>query len=260
MRTVPSEFETPIDALSSFDPGYYDRLVADIRKKHAEREAAKAEAIKAAQGLEENVRRLLRLLPELEARGVAVDQRRLASAERMLFDGVVPSNTKALADQFERNVKVTTEFQRAVNKLANALHKPMAKIDTKVSASLRRVLLDLADHGKRLTTQYRLLMTRAKKLAEEGEAPQVGPIQRAASLYKAAVASVAGVHSVGTVYADSQDVLPVYELPVAINPDIFNDRKRLREIERELDDFVEQRDPISVGAVVLRFEPAAGAA
>ena len=83
-------------------------------------------------------------------------------------------------------------------------------------------------------------------------------MKRAYEAYKAALERIDGVHSVGALIPDLGRTTPAYELRVVVDPTILKDRNRLRGMEREADEIVEQRNPGSVGAIAFRFELAAG--
>ena len=112
--------------------------------------------------------------------------------------------------------------------------------------------------ARRLVFHYAHMKARSEKLIERSKRPPEGPVRRAYQAYCAALSQIPGVREVGELHPDVGRRLPSYELRVAVDPSIFEDRSRLRKMERLADEIVEQRDPGSVGAIAFRFEPAAG--
>lgn len=96
-----------------------------------------------------------------------------------------------------------------------------------------------------------------KTIMGRAKAPVDGPASRAYRLYAEAFREI-GVGEVGKLNIDLRDRLPLYELPIKIDPNILFDHRRLSELERLVDQRVEERDPSAVGAITFRFESTVG--
>jgi len=132
-------------------------------------------------------------------------------------------------------------------------------LDPKLGANLLRMIGETGRIGNRMISHYREMYARAKAISARAKASRLGPAGEAARLYREALARIDGVRDIGELQADTRQLPPLYELPVSIDPAIFNDRPRLRELTRDVDNYVDERDPKLVGLITFRFEPIRGA-
>jgi hypothetical protein len=212
VQTTPSEdLETPIGALSSLDFGDYDRVIAEFRKKNAEKEAARERAREAVQKLIDQITALLARFPMLEATNLAEDFRKMELAERALLDGIVPDGVGALASSFKNSRDQVTQIQKNITKVINALCPHVVKIDPTLGADLRRQLNEVGRLAKRLLTHYQHMIARVNNLAAAVQSPPRGRVLEAYELYKSAFQSLPGIHAVGRVFPDFQHTPPLYE-------------------------------------------------
>jgi hypothetical protein len=165
--------------LSSLNLDCYDEVIAELRKKNAEKETAKAKATEGARKLEEASRSVLARLPEIEARSFSSDYRHLTAVEALLSDGVVPPNLNNLFEEFERGYQLASECQKAIIKLTNTLAKPLSKVDANTSVQVRRLLSDLVKEVRPIITHYRRMALRVKEILKQSKSVSTGPIQRA---------------------------------------------------------------------------------
>jgi hypothetical protein len=202
----------------------------------------------------------LRQLPELEARQFANEFRELDAIERAIADGIRPPGIADLVPRLEDLPGKMAEFEKTILRGINQICPVTQKLDPHLAAEVRRLLGRVGQVAKQLRIHYQHMLNRVQHIAERSNADLHGPVQRAHSLYSEALGSIAGVRDLGTLRVDLRDKVPLYELPISIDPDILNDRRKLWELERSIDDYVEQRDPVVVGMIVFKFEPASGAA
>jgi hypothetical protein len=258
--TQPPEFETPAGAISRLNLADYDRVILEFRKRDAEREATRDRAREALSGLADQIGALLTRLPVMEARVLADEFRQLEVAERTLADGVIPNDVDKIAANFRKADDQLTTTQKNITKGINTLYPTARQIDPQLASKLRRLLDELGHIVRRLITHYRHMIVRADKLIAGSKTPPDGPIKQACDLYRDAFRSFNGVHAVGKIFPDLRHTPPVYELPIVIDPGVYGNRSRLRELERAADEYVEKLDPTLVGTITFRFELANGAA
>ena len=264
--------DTPIGALMDLHIEAYDLFIGEFKAKSAARAAAKAEeerraketaakALQAGQELRAKLLEFHAVFPALEAAGLVKEFGKLEIAETAIADGFVPNNIGELAKDFSRFLEKSEEMQRvALDGLKKSV-PIIQKLDVKLGIELRRLFDGLVHVCRRLISHYRQMVDRAKRISERAAAASLtGSVRRAYELYIEACTEIEGVQISGEPISDFRDNPPVYELPVTIDPSILTDRHRLHQLERAIDDYVERRDPMSVGLIVLRIEPLVGAA
>ncbi len=255
----PLEIDTPVGALSRLNLSGYDRVVDEFRRRHEKAEAAKKLALTKLNELADQLEEVMTQLPEQEATGIGQEFRHLEIAEHLLADGIAPQNADELYRYFEKCRDTVDEVQKGVKKLSKILVK-VQKFDGTHGARLIRLSGDMMHALRRLTNHYQHMISRAKLIAARAKAPQAGPVERSYRLYAEAFRSLPGILEVGGLNIDLRDRIPLYELPIRIDPNILMDHRRLGELERAADENVAERDPAAVGAIAFRFEPIQGAA
>jgi hypothetical protein len=257
----PLDIDTPVGALSRLNIGEYDRIITDFRKKSAEKEAVVALALQKTDELCENMTKLLSDIPAIEAIGIADELMRLALLYRVLNDGFVPRDAEKLLAEFtDKRNKVRT-ISKDVSKKLGGFCQSIQRLDAKRGARLSPLLAALETHLKRFLTHYQTMVARSKNLLGRIKSPPVGgPVRQSVEIYKEALSSMAGVREIGELHADLRHNPPIYELPVSLDPSMFNDRRQLRELEHAVDEYVDERDPKSVGLIIFRFGQIRGAA
>jgi hypothetical protein len=254
------ELETPIGALTSLNLSDYDKIIAEFQQKNAERDAAKERVLRAVRNLAEQIGTVLKQIPELELRQLTEESRALQGIERTISDGLPPPGISDLLTRFDECVTSTSKFEKNLPKKINLICPAVQKLDSKLAADIRRLLGDTGRIARRLRVHYEHMAARIKDLMNLSTDSLDGPVRRAYALYAEAFNATNGVREIGSLEVDLRDRLPLYESAIRIDPLILEDRGRLYNLERAVDDYVEQRDPASVGIIVFRFEPAIGAA
>jgi hypothetical protein len=260
LATQSPDFETPVGALSSLNLETYDRVIREFREKDAERDAAKRRLVEILTPIADTIATVLARFPELVARTLATEFRKLETAERVLNDGIIPPQIDQFLSRIKNDRDKLAEAYRGITKALKTPWPAIGKVDPKISLRLRQLFGELAHVVKGLVAHYDHMVFQCETLVRRAKSPLTGRIQRASKLYKDAFGAVSGVRGVGEVRPNLSHTPPLYELPVAIDPRIYGNRSRLRELECEVDDYVERRDPRSVGAITFRFEFADGAA
>jgi hypothetical protein len=252
------EGETPVGVLSRVDLTDYDRTIADFKKKKAEKELAQQKLIAYATKLCNAVADLLATYSRVEASGLASEFNRVDATEALLADGIMPPNAEDLLREFSGYLDKVTKLRKNLTRVINLACPALRPIDAKLSADLRSKLGAVEHICKRLMVHYSHMTDRAKSIVTRSRATLDGPVARAYRLYAEALKKV-GARSVGGLEPDLRHKVPLYKLPVGIDAAMINDRRRIRELEREADEYVGERDPTAVGTIIFRFEPANGA-
>jgi hypothetical protein len=166
-----------------------------------------------------------------------------------------------LVSELRKREKQARTLRRTLGRKSKGLQLGLQKFNSETGNRLIELLQKLSTCANDLVQHYSFLRTRAEDVSERLSSQQEeGPLSKAYSLYKEAFGSIEGIRAIGRIKLHVFEEMPIYELSVAVAPELLKDRARLRKIERQVDDIVESRDPSAVGAFALRYEPAAGAA
>ena len=254
----PLDSDTPVGVLSGIDLRGYDHVIAEFKKRRAEKEEAQRRALAAARELCTSLSKMFETFPKIESAGISSEFNRLDAAETLLSDGIVPENAEELHNEFSGYLTRLAIVQKDVNKAIKVICPAVKTVDANLSATLRSRLGAFEHIVKRFVNHYRHMIERTKVIVQRSQAGPDGPVARAWRLYVEAL-NTAGVRNVGNLEADVRPHVPLYKLPVSVDASIFNDRRRLRELERIADEYVGERDPTSIGMIVFHFEPTNGA-
>lgn len=254
---------TPVGVLSQLNIEQYDQTIADIKRRQAASAAKKEQFQKILREFEAATERfapeVLKLI-EIERERL---MRRLRVVCRMIEDGLPLRSERPsqLTDYLRRSEAKTREMLAVAGRAKRKISSFKRKVDAKDAKAFLNALTRVEQLAQPLVEHYHYFNEQFKHcMNEQARVRDDGRIARAYKLYKNALEQNASVKLVGAIEPELTDAVPIYVLHVIVDERYLSDRAKIREDERKVHAFVEEQDSTLVGALVLHYEPVAGAA